>query len=746
MGEVYRAYDERLSRWVAVKQVRPDKQRGPQARNRLLREARAAAGLAHPAIVQIFDILDVEEGLWVVMELVDGQTLASLLREGPLDVPVVARIGRQIAEGLAHAHEMGIVHRDLKVENVMLSTVGRTRILDFGLVKDLNQTDSTQTVDGAILGTLRAMSPEQALGQPVDSRSDLFSLGTLLYECLAGIRPFEGPSAAATLQRVVGHVQEPVSSLNHEVPSELSKLVDELLEKLPERRPGASEIVERLQQMERLLESVDSNTAASLVGEFRRGHPSDESAWELADSTFKGDHSETDHLSDSRQGKFSLTLWFGLLLVLAILSLGIWSISQKIESESQLPDQATGDSHQTYMEGVELLEQRAKPGDLDRAINLFSEMAADDPESASVQAALAKASWLKYRTTQDQDWIDKALVAGRRAVEKGEYLALAHASLANVFLELGQLEEARISYETALRLDPTCADAHLGLAKWHEHRGETESAEKAYRRALEVQPNNRFFLDGLGTLFFRNGRYDEAQETFERSIEVAPANVFGYANLAGVFFMRGEEDLAAAMLQKGLEVRPHSYLYTNLGNILFYQGRFEESIEPFRKAIDLDHGALKPAMWANLGDAYRWTPGYEEEMKSAYQEAIELVRANMETNPDDPELRGRLAIYLARRGDWSLALVEAESLEGRSGVGPSIEYFLALTYEQCGKRQKALAALRRALELGYSFDAVEREQELDRLRADPSFSSLIRHFKGDSTSLTEVPDQETEPG
>ena len=297
-----------------------------------------------------------------------------------------------------------------------------------------------------------------------------------------------------------------------------------------------------------------------------------------------------------------------------------------------------------------------------------------------------------------------------------------------MYLEQGKSEAARQSFETALRLDPTCSDAHLGLATFHENQGEISLAEEAYRRALEVRPKNRLILDSLGALLFKNARFDEAKAIFERSIEAAPTSVYGYANLAGVFFMTGELEAAAAILQQGLSIRPHSYLYSNLGNVFFFQGKFRESIEPFRKAVEIDHGSLKHAMWANLGDAYRWTPGYEKEMKEAYLQATKIVRASITRTPDDLHLRSQLAVYLARRGDSEEALAEADRIEQDDGLGPSIYYTLTLTYEQCGERQKALASLVEALEQGYPLEAVEREQELDRLRADSAFARIAERF------------------
>ena len=238
---------------------------------------------------------------------------------------------------------MGIVHRDLKVENVMLSTAGRARILDFGLVKNLNESGGTQTVEGAILGTLRAMSPEQALGQPVDSRSDIFSLGTLLYECLSGIRPFEDSSAVGTLQRVATHAQDPVRVFQPEVPPELSELIDRLLSKVPSNRPDATWVADRLSKLERVLESVDSGTAAELVAAYRLDESEEGLAIDLAATTLNGEE-EVDHEPGDRD-RSALLARRGTWLIVLLLFLGVvWSSKQASSPEADLPNQGHGRS------------------------------------------------------------------------------------------------------------------------------------------------------------------------------------------------------------------------------------------------------------------------------------------------------------------------------------------------------------------------------------------------------------------
>lgn len=246
MGEVYKAWDARLERWVAVKSLLTQGDENEARRKRFLREARIVAGLGHPSIVQIFDILEEDNSDWLVMELVDGSDLATLLKDGPFLPRLAADYGRQIAEGLDAAHRAGIVHRDLKTENIMLGE--RIKILDFGIAR--RSQDSNVTIAGRLVGTPRSMSPEQTIGQPADARSDLFALGVLLYETLTGRSPFIADSIVETLQRIATHKQPPVQRLNPRINEDFSRLVDRLLEKNPNHRPQrAIDVVEALQAL-----------------------------------------------------------------------------------------------------------------------------------------------------------------------------------------------------------------------------------------------------------------------------------------------------------------------------------------------------------------------------------------------------------------------------------------------------------------------------------------------------------------
>ena len=240
MGEVFLAWDERLERRVAIKRVRhPD---AGSARARFRREARAAASLSHPAIVQVHDLIEDVSGDAIVLEYVEGRTLHDVLAAGPLPAATVVRLAAEIAGGLAAAHAAGLVHRDLKAENVMVTPAGHAKILDFGLSRSIEpgSPNESLTATGTLLGTFHAMSPEQARGGEVDARSDLFSFGALLHEMLAGPPPFRGANPLDSLQKVISWQPPDLGALRPDLPAGLAELTGRLLAKRPEDRPGSA--------------------------------------------------------------------------------------------------------------------------------------------------------------------------------------------------------------------------------------------------------------------------------------------------------------------------------------------------------------------------------------------------------------------------------------------------------------------------------------------------------------------------
>ena len=240
MGEVYLAEDTRLGRRVALKVLPRELAGDPARKARLIHEARAASALNHPNIVTLYDIGS-EGGIdFLVMEYVAGKPLAELIPRQGMPVKEALRCAVQIADALANAHAAGIVHRDLKPGNVMVAAEGLVKVLDFGLAKFAGapgeETPTRLTTEGALLGTLGYMSPEQAEGKPVDARSDIFSFGALLYEMVTGRRPFERDSNLSTLAAILNEEPKPVRELAAHLPPELEQIIARCLRKDPARR------------------------------------------------------------------------------------------------------------------------------------------------------------------------------------------------------------------------------------------------------------------------------------------------------------------------------------------------------------------------------------------------------------------------------------------------------------------------------------------------------------------------------
>jgi serine/threonine protein kinase len=282
MGVVYRAKDTRLERPVAIKILSPELTANPHRRRRFLLEARSAAAVTHPAIAQVYDVDEADGTTFIAMEYIDGRTIGRLIAEGELDLLAAVEIALQVSEGLAKAHDKGIIHRDIKSDNIMLTREGHAKLLDFGLAKLLDieadedeggaagvegksrtvTVDRTRTLAGAVMGTISYMSPEQARGKPLDRRSDIFSLGVVLYEMVAGELPFRGESQLDTMHSIAFEEARPVTVVRKNLPPQLHQIISRCLRKRPEDRyPDALHLAEDLKRLRR---DIESGTRLSL--------------------------------------------------------------------------------------------------------------------------------------------------------------------------------------------------------------------------------------------------------------------------------------------------------------------------------------------------------------------------------------------------------------------------------------------------------------------------------------------------
>ncbi|HET8901381.1 MAG TPA: serine/threonine-protein kinase, partial [Holophagaceae bacterium] len=242
MGQVYLAEDTKLGRQVAIKLLPPEDSHQPQSRKRLLKEAQAAAKLDHPNVCSIFEVGESASGAYIAMQFVEGQTLGDLMHDHQPSVAEVAQWGSEVADALEEAHRQGIVHRDIKPQNIMITTKGQAKVLDFGLAKDVKalpaniQTSTLMTSPGMVVGTVPYMSPEQVKGEDLDGRSDIFSLGAVLYEAATGRRPFTAKSGAELMSAIL--VSEPAMLLegSSELHPEMKRVLKRCLTKDPNAR------------------------------------------------------------------------------------------------------------------------------------------------------------------------------------------------------------------------------------------------------------------------------------------------------------------------------------------------------------------------------------------------------------------------------------------------------------------------------------------------------------------------------
>lgn len=727
MGEVYLADDPRLGRRVAIKRLRQDHDCGrhrDQRRARLRREARAMARLAHPSIVPLFDLLSQDGEDWLVMEYVEGPCLADLLRDSKPSLEEALGWGRQIADGLAAAHEKGLIHRDLKTENVLIAG-GRARILDFGLVCELPEdregqeaagSSPTLSQTGDVLGTLRTMAPEQVLGHEVGPRADLFSLGVLLYEMAAGRPPFAAPSRLGALHNLL---ERPARALPAEVPGTLAGLIEDLLQKAPELRPAnARDVVRRLEAIRSELQpdgtkgDVDSEiterssgtTAAMLVrrsGQVRRWTRPVAVIGFAAAALLLGVLGRISWQGERTPGRGSQ----GSLPVPSL------TTALDVEEVARLEARAWAE-----------LERFDLPKQIDQAMELFQHAVEASPSSASAHAGLARANWRQFRATRDRMWLEQALAVARHAVQlDGEHLA-AQVSLGLALVEAGEEEEVRATLGAVLERAPGHAAAHRGLGSLALDAGELDGAREHFLRALESRPVDRELLDYLTTVHFRQGDLEAAANAAQRSIELAPEGVRGLRNLAAILIARNDLEEASRVLDRALAIRPTATLYINQGTVFFFQGLYSQAATAWEKALEDAFGANLYLTWANLGDAYRQIPHRRAEAPELFRQAIRLLERELEEKPTSDVLRSRMALYLAKAGQADEARSQIEALSPIEDLRSM--FIVTLALEVLGLRDEALELLRRVLADGFEVAEIEREPELESLRTDRRYHLL----------------------
>ena len=719
MGEVYRARDLKLNRAVALKFIPAALVNDAQRLARFEREAQLLAALNHPNIATIHGVEEYQGKPFLVMELVEGETLADHLLAGERPIADALRLALQIAEALKAAHKRGIIHRDLKPANIKITPDGIIKVLDFGLAKQFQ--DSSKEIDpeaatlhaltmaGGVIGTPAYMAPEQALGQAADRRADLFSFGAIFYEMLTAQRAFSGPTLAAIMHAVLSTNPTSPRRLRPAVPVELDAAVMKSLNKKKElRQQDADELCRDLGQMYATLTSQSVALTTSPSRAFRN------LAWRF--KTWKTEHQRAAFIAAA----LVVVVIVGAVVTVALKRRAV-AVAGPGAAVSLKPLDANAGTYELFQQGSAFLERYDKEENLSGALQDFQAALAKDPNYSPAYAGLGLAYLLKYQANRDKQLLDTAFSNAKQAVDLNGQLADNRVSLGRVLVETGEYDKAESELKQALIFDPLNAEAHRGLGEVERTRKHWPEAEALFKKAIELRPKNWDLRLTLGNFYFRQSRYAEAERAFADVIKLVPDSYLGYRNLGGVYHMQGRFADASAEYQKALTIKPSASTYSNLGTSLFFQGLYPQSVTAMEQAVKL--GANNYQIWANLGDAYRWT-GNEEKAKAAYGSAIQKLREELKAKPDDADLRSRLDLCLAKSGEKQKALTDAGAVEKLDRSG-SVLARLVTIYEICGQRFQALDTMAAAVKAGYSMEEFNRDPELLELRKDPGYHKIV---------------------
>ena len=633
MGDVYAAEDTRLNRRVALKFLRPDIAGTHGSRARFLREARAAAALNHPNIVHLYSVEETDDLAFITMELVQGRSLRQLLADGTgLPLAKTISFAAQMADALVCAHAAGIVHRDLKPGNVMIADADRVKILDFGVAKVLEPistrgSDSTTTEEGTsggrAVGTAGYMSPEQALGRPIDARADLFALGVVLFEMATGRAPFQGQTIAAIFDHLLNRPQPSLLTLNATLPRSLEVIIDKALEKDPDRRyRSASEFLRDLRAMD-----VSIPPSAIFRGTFtERSRSSSIAVLPFVDLSPGKDqeyfcHGITEEIINALTGVpgvrvISRTSAFAFLgkdvevteigrrlRVGTVLEGSVRKAGNRVRITAQLVNADDGYHMWSKRFERELSDVFAIQDEIAAGILDEFRIRRDAPPERALPNVPAHDAYLKGMYALNK-WTDasvrQAIVDFNEAITEDAGFAPPYAALAeaHIWLYSGMgilparetVPRARLAVDRALALEPTLAHAHKvrGLIAMN-HDWDRSGAEQALTRALEFGPGSASaHLWNAWRLALLERRHDLALIELDEAERLDPLDLQVKTQIGYVHHFRHDLDRAIAQFEKVVALEPSfAFAHYALGDASTQRGQYDRAIEEFNKAIAL---------------------------------------------------------------------------------------------------------------------------------------------------------------
>jgi serine/threonine protein kinase/predicted Zn-dependent protease len=613
MGVVYEALDVRLRRTVALKLVRAQTPHDVGARERLLSEARAAAALDHPNICTIYEVGETDDHLpYIAMAFYTGETLEQVIRRGPLSVPTALAYATQIARGLDVAHERGIIHRDVKPANIVITADGVVKLLDFGIARIVDGGASHESVTP---GTIAYMSPEQVESGALDARTDLWSLGVVLYEMCTGVRPFDGENAAATLYAIV-HESPPLPrKLRQNLPADLETVIAQLLVKDPDQRcTDARQLVSSLETISGLRTHSTQSTTA-LPGKHR-------GLWRYAVATGVA----------------------GLALT-ALISLWRRPSLPAVSDRRLAAEDLYGQANRDVLFRTDSGRQQS--------LALFEQAVAVDSTYAAAQAALAH---ILVMNSEDRGGarrvqLQLAEKAARASISLDSTLSDAHSALGHVLLFDYQFTKAEEQFKRAVALDPTQRYVGDFLVWLYVFMDEPHQALEQANRSLSANPGSPSAIAETARALLVNGRCTEALALLGRLAYLQPPPARAAAIAAQCYARVGKWDRAIAVMRP---VTEHNPLMSEpwLGYVLARAGRIGEA-EQVKDTLlarwrEGRGGAYNVAMvyagLRQLDSAFVWLDRSVDDRSLRYN-IMEPAFEELRRDPRFDRLRTRLGIY-----------------------------------------------------------------------------------------------------